>query len=522
MTGDQDHPAFVSDLTDAELEELIRAKARAEKDDGAALELAGAIGDLEAEAEPRAWRSAARPDQLPPEEEWTVLHYRGGRGAGKGFGASHVFREMIAGDPLRQVEGPGEFAVVAPSFGAARDVCAEGPTGVLAAFGTNVAEVAAGRSRWVKTWNRSHGLMILRDGTRIYFDGADDGARSIQGKNLRGVWADEIGLWRQWEMAWDESIGFALRKGESKIVASGTPKANLPARALVRRLLDDPAVVNRRLRTEDNLDNLSPAYRARFEAWRHTRLGVQELEGELVDSLEGALWRWSWINENRVATYDRNHLRRVVLGLDPSDGKSAGAGQGLAVVGLGRDGRAYVYESRADRLSPHEWLREVIALARSFHQSIPMQLVVERNHGAGFLEDLLEQAFRTLGQRLPVQMVTASRSKTERALPVAGLYETGRVRHVGHLTELEDELTTWTGAQGEPSPDRLDALVHAIAAIAPQLLPRDDDDSIAAGERAVPYSDYADVDDPDAAVAWSDADESARPGTWAWSFGAHQ
>lgn len=160
-----------------------------------------------------AWREHARPEQLPPEGNWQTLFLRGGRGSGKGGGASHILAELIATDPLRDTEGPGQWAIVAPTYGAARDICVESESGLLAALGTNAQEVAAGQSSRVAVWNRSIGEVRLRDGSVVFLDGADDGALRVQGRNLRGCWLDEAGLWVQWERAFDESIAYALRKG---------------------------------------------------------------------------------------------------------------------------------------------------------------------------------------------------------------------------------------------------------------------------------------------------------------------
>lgn len=222
------------------------------------------------------WRKVARPEQLPGTAP--ITYYRGGRGSGKSWSSSHAFAEIVAADPT------GEWAIVAPTFGDARDTCVEGKSGLLAAFGTTAAKVAGTDHPIIHKWNRANGEIRLRGGGQIYCDGADDGAYRIQGKNLRGVWCSEIGLWRNWKTAWDESIGYALRISPARLIADGTPKRNLPARELVRQLIGDPDVDNRRLRTEDNVANLDPVAAARIMATKHSALGAQETEGELIDS----------------------------------------------------------------------------------------------------------------------------------------------------------------------------------------------------------------------------------------------
>ena len=326
-------------LSDDELERLD-PDGLAEYEEILAAELGGLGLD-------RSWRQKARPDQLPPEGEWGQLFYRGGRGSGKTWAASHSFAEQIDAEPLRDMEGPGQWAIVAPTYADVRDTCGESESGLLAALGTTMQEVAAGRSRTVELWNRSIGELRLRDGSRIFCDGADDGALRIQGRNLRGVWGDEIGLWVRWETAWDQSIAYALRKGQARLIATGTPKADMPARALVRRLLEDPAVVVRRLRTFDNADNLSDAFLAAAKLRADTRLGRQELEGELLEDVEGALWKRSWFDREGFRVTGPPHggwQRAPVIGVDPSDGTQSGAEHAYTAVGLGLDHNLYVIE----------------------------------------------------------------------------------------------------------------------------------------------------------------------------------
>lgn len=386
---------------------------------------------------------------------------RGGRGSGKSWAGSRILAELILTDPLRETEGPGQFAVVAPTYGDARDTAVESESGLLAALGTTRAEVVAGRSKLVELWNRSLGELRLRDGTLVVIDGADDGALRIQGKNLRGVHADELGLWRNWQRAWDESIAFALRKGQARLVATGTPKSDMPARELIRRLLNDPTVVTRRLRTMDNRAHLSASFLEAAELKAGTRLGRQELEGELIEDVEGALWSRAWIDDNRVTEPPADGFKTIVLGLDPADGTARGAQQAITIAAAGRlDRQLYVLHSEGVRATPLEWLKRAVRLAREYGAA---RIVVEKNHGGAFLTGLLEQAMDELGVRVAYSMVTASQGKWTRAEPVAMLYEQGRVHHVGQMDELEEQMVTWTGAKGETSPDLVDSATWALA-----------------------------------------------------------
>jgi phage terminase large subunit-like protein len=425
-------PTLAPDLTAAEREAVLAELRRRSRPD---------------------WREVAHPEQLPPDGPWNTLLLRGGRGSGKTWAGARVLAELIEADAE-----PGKWGVVAPTFGEARDKCIEGEAGLLAAFGTSRPEVDAGRSVTVRQWNRSLGQMTLIDGAQVLIDGADDGAMSIQGENLRGCWCDEIGLWKKWRLAWFESIGFALRKGDAKIIATGTPKRHMPARELMRDLLKDPAVVTRRLRTEDNRENLSEAFYERVRRHEGTELGRQELEGELIEEVEGALWRFDWIDAHRRSERPYTWQKRRVA-LDPADGTESGAEHGVAVVGQGGDWGLYVLESHGFRDTPLEFCKRVIEISERHGRAT---VVIEKNHGGAWLPATLEAAMREVGRTVPYQLITASRSKYERAEPVAMLYEQGKVHHLGVFPELEEQMTSFTGAQNEPSPDRLDALVHGL------------------------------------------------------------
>jgi predicted phage terminase large subunit-like protein len=386
----------------------------------------------------------ARAAQRPPEGEWYLWALVGGRGSGKTRAGVEWLAEELRGDRRGD-----ESAVLAPTFGDARDTCVEGLSGLLGALERRGVAVAA--------WNRSIGELRLASGAVVRIDGADDGALRLQGHNFRRALCDELGLWRQGtgERAWDESLLPAVRLGEPQIVVTTTPKPT----PLMRRLLQDSSAVVTRMTTFENEPNLAPAFIEQMRArYAGTRLGRQELLGELVEDVEGALWRRGWLDRDRVSEVPYPGLGRTYCALDPADGTAEGDEQAIAVAGLGSDHDLYVVHSEGMRATPLEWLRRAIELACRWQATI----VYEKNFSGQFGVTLLEQAMREAGVRVPYREVTASQGKRTRAEPVAALYEQGRVHHVGRFSELEEQLATWTGAPAERSPDRLDALVWAL------------------------------------------------------------
>ncbi|MFJ5532446.1 terminase large subunit domain-containing protein [Streptomyces sp. NPDC093261] len=396
------------------------------------------------------WRKTARPDQLPPAGTWRTWYLSGGRGSGKTHSAAHVLAEWVLSDPE-----PGEWGIVAPTIADARGTCVEGPSGILAALGTNKTEVKEGTSALVRSWREDFGELRLRNGHLIRAASAEDGALRVQGKNLKGLWADEIGLWDRWETAWDESIGFAVRIGRAQIIATGTPKATRKARVLIKRLIDDPKVPVSRLRTVDNAANLSQAF---FDSVvsraKGTRLERQELEGELLTDVEGALWTIALIDAGRITHEQVPDLSRVVVAIDPATTAEEGSDEtGIIVVGeAGREG--YVLADYSRRAKPEECMRR---LAEAYHEHHADCVVVETNNGGDYIPALL----RTVDPNIPIRKVSASRGKHVRAQPASSLYEQHRVHHVGSFPELEEQLITWVPGSGE-SPDRLDALVWGL------------------------------------------------------------
>jgi phage terminase large subunit-like protein len=433
------------------------------------------------------WRmGAARPEQiLPPlSGAWRVVYFQGGRGSGKTRSGSQGLAEWVLGDE----EGEGEYGIIAPTYADAWTKCVEGKAGILRALGTSMAEIRDHRSKTVRHAWRTYGQVVLHNGITVYVDSAAEGGLRIQGRNLKGAWADEIGLWEKWETAWNESLRYAVRDGISKIIATGTPKASRPARKLVRALIrNDPGeggVVLRRLRTVDNAANLSDEFlRAVVGAAQGTRLERQELEGELLDDVANALWTRDQLDSVRVAEVPAA-LREIKIGVDPSDGGETSDEQAYTVVGLGMPEDEWpltVIENWGGQEAPVPFTQRVFRRALALEKSYPgtpVEMIIEKNHGGAWLHATFSQVMREMGVTVRWRMIHASQAKRTRAEPVSALYgqHGGLVRHChiarvtsdGHrvpdpsMPELEDQMATFTGATGERSPDRLDSLVWAL------------------------------------------------------------
>lgn len=388
----------------------------------------------------------ARPEQLPPPGDWMIWLISSGRGFGKTrSGAQWTVARARSGRFSR-------IALIGETAADVRDVMVEGPSGILACC----------PNRWRPRYYPSRRLVLFPNGVRAHTYSGEE-PDQLRGPEHDTAWADEVAKWKHQEAAWD-NMEMGLRIGpQPQCCATTTPK-NTP---LIKKLLSDPDVVVTRGHTLDNAANLSPrTLRRLMEKYSGTRLGLQELEGKLLEDRAGALWTRDLLDQYRVPEVPE--LRRIVVAVDPSvsDGETA-AECGIVAAGLGRDGHGYTLADRSLRGSPLEWAREAVSLWSTLQAD---RVVAEKNQGGLMVETTL----RTVKQTLPITLVSAARNKQARAEPVAALYEQGRVHHVGRFADLEDQLCDWVPGDGE-SPDRLDALVwayHELFKLGEEVLPK--------------------------------------------------
>jgi phage terminase large subunit-like protein len=379
-----------------------------------------------------------RKNQQSPDGEWLTWLILSGRGWGK----SRTGAEWLAWNAVRN--NGTRWAVVAPTFSDARDTCVEGESGIKAVLD---------RYKYTAKWNRSLGEMELFNGSRIKLFSADEPER-LRGPQHHGAWCDELASWR-YDDAWDQ-LQFGLRLGaHPQTVVTTTPKP----RPLIRKLIAREGVHVTRGSTFENAANLSASALAEFrERYEGTRLGRQELYGEVLDDVEGALWTWGVIEANRVtALPDPDTIARTVVAIDPST-TADGDETGIVTAQLAKDGHLYVTTDASMHGSPDAWARTAVM---EYERSGADCIVVEGNQGG----DSWKTIIHTIAPNLPVKKVTATRGKQLRAEPVAALYEQGKVHHVGVLPTLEDQMTSWTPFD-KSSPDRLDALVWACTELA--------------------------------------------------------
>ncbi len=392
--------------------------------------------------------SHARTAQRPPVIDHFIWLILSGRGWGKTRTGSETLADRVRAKPFAPDGAPTEWAIVAETFGDARSICVEGPSGLLRVFD---------RQKIPYRYNKSNWQIRLPDGQVIHMLGADD-ADVGRGLNLSGAWLDETAKWRHARASWIEGLAPALRIGTPQVIVTTTPKPSSLLKDWIGRT--DGSVIVTRGSTFDNAANLSPTaleeLRKRYEG---TRLGRQELYGEYLDDNPGALWTRANIDANRRAARQLPELVRVVVAIDPAGTAHEDSDMtGIVVAGVDASGHYWVLDDLTLRASPDGWARAAVDAYRAHRAD---RIVAEVNFGA----DMVEATIRHVDRNVPYTAVHASRGKKIRAEPVSALYEQGRVHHLGGLPALEDEMISWT-PDADWSPNRVDALCWAITDLA--------------------------------------------------------
>ena len=387
--------------------------------------------------------------QLAPDGDWTTWVVLGGRGAGKTRAGAEWVRSQVEG---ATPEAPGKarrVALVAETYDQARDIMVKGESGIVAVSPPDR------KPRWVATERK----LVWANGAEAQCFSASD-PEALRGPQFEIAWCDELAKWKKAEETWD-MLQFGLRLGDRpRQVVTTTPRPS----PLLRRLLDDERTVRTAAATEANRLYLAESFIDEITArYQGTRIGRQELDGEVLNDLEGAFWNYEQLDRLRVKRAPE--LDRIVVAVDPpvSDGSKADA-CGIVVAGVEMDGespagwRGYVIEDASvSGRSPLEWAERAVA---KVHEYKADRLVAEVNQGGALVESLVRQ----VDPLVPMRSVHASRGKGARAEPVAALYEQGRVFHVGTFGELEDQMAQMSlaGFAGSGSPDRVDAMVWAL------------------------------------------------------------
>lgn len=388
------------------------------------------------------------PHQIPPPQPWEGWLIQAGRGSGKTAGVADYVTKHIEGEPCLPGRMPHRMALIAPTIGDAVESADRHPICLTSLRPEAKLQQKAGGT--IVSWPNGSEMKLFGVHTR------DDVDRLRAGGNNCLAWLEEVAAWRYLTDGYDQ-IQFGLRAGpHPHWVGSTTPK---PYPEYVK-ISEEPGVVVVGASTYDN-PHLAAKFRERImRRYSGTTLAAQEIEGKIIDQVEGAHWKMVWIEENRV--HQTPTMTRVVVGVDPSGGR---AQAGIVAAGLvtrdctcGLDApypHAIVLGDFTTDGDPDEWGQGSV---KAFDAVQADRIVGERNYGG----DMVEKIIRSVRPGIAYGDVQATRGKSVRAEPIVALYQQRRIHHLGRFPELESEQVTWVADESPWSPNRLDAAVWAL------------------------------------------------------------
>lgn len=354
-----------------------------------------------------------------------------GRGSGKTRSGAEWVREQVEDHGVKRI------ALVAPTQADVRDVMVEGESGIINCC-----------PPWNKPKYESSKRRVLWPNGAMAFMYSSEEPYRLRGPQHEKAWCDEVVAWKNLE-AWD-MMQFGLRLGDDpQAVVTTTP---MVGHKLILRLIKDEFTRITKGSTLDNAANLAKGFIDEvIKKYRGTRLWYQEVEGNFLEQIEGALWTDDWQRIEKPL-----NLIRIIVAIDPAaSNKVESAETGIIVAGIDEDLDGYVLEDLSGHYSPLEWAKIAIRAYKTYGAN---KIIAEANHGG----DMVESTIRQANKVVPFKKVYASKGKRTRAEPVAALYEQKRIYHTGNFDTLEEQMLSFNPDMPTTGLDRVDALVWAF------------------------------------------------------------
>lgn len=376
------------------------------------------------------WSFNARASQRMPQEDWFIWLILAGRGFGKTRTGAESIRELVANGQYKRI------ALVGETYDQIQKVMIEGESGILNIYPEKDRPEYISSKNQIK-WN--NGAIATCYSAESY--------EALRGPQFDLVWIDELAKFDHDQEVWDQ-IMFALRLGNPKLIITTTPRS----KPLIKTLLNREDIIVTTGSTLENHEHLSPTFLKNILAdYKGTKLGQQEIYGQVLDLNDGQLWRSEYFQYQKI---DENLIKKmhIIIAIDPAMTTNSHSDEtGIIVVGR-LDNKYYVLEDASGVLNCMLWMHKVNELAQKYS---PKQIVVETNQGG----DILMRMLHKENPNLNYKKVHAKENKYTRAIPIASLYEQKKVIHANYFKDLEEQLLN---AHVKFKDDRRDALTWGI------------------------------------------------------------
>ena len=374
----------------------------------------------------------------PPGSAWFLWLIMSGRGFGKTRTAAEWIRKIS--------HRVGRIALVGRRGPDVRQTMIEGEGGLI-----YVCE----RAHVGYDWQPSKKEFTFLDSGAVCYGYSAEEPATLRGPQHAAAWLDEPSHFDLLEDVW-ENLLYGLRlpglPGGVKVIATSTP---LPSDWIDEQIADEDTRMTRGSSYE-NESNLDRAYKKRvLDPRKGTRLGQQEIYGEVLRDTPGALWMQDWFQPSKLRNGD---MDRIIVGIDPA-GSTGEKSDQTGIVAAGRvDNELHALEDVSGKYSPDGWANAALDLYEKLGADA---IVAEKNFGGDMVKTTLGHAMEKRGITARIIITNASRSKKVRAEPIAALYEQQRAKHRAGLADLETEMTKWVPGKTSKSPNRIDAYVWA-------------------------------------------------------------
>lgn len=376
------------------------------------------------------WELQARENQKLPKDDWFIWLIMAGRGFGKTRTGAESIKSLVNTGNYKRI------ALIGETYDQIQKVMIEGESGILNIYPDNEKPEYLSSKNQIKWPN---GAIATCYSAENY--------EALRGPQFDLVWIDELAKFDNDQEVWDQII-FSLRLGTPKLIITTTPRA----KPLIKKIITREDIIITRGSSLANAKNLSSTFLKNIiNDYKNTKLGKQEIYGEILDTNSGQLWHSEYF---QYQTIEKDLIKKmhIIIAIDPAMTANTNSDETGIIVAGRLDNKYYVLEDASGVLNCSLWMLKINELANKYN---PKQIIVETNQGGEILLNTLKQN----NPNLNYKSVRAKENKYTRAIPIASLYEQKKVIHAQYFHQLEEQLLN---AHIKFKDDRMDALTWGI------------------------------------------------------------